>query len=114
MKENDIEAIRNEGFKVIVHADTTIGSASRICTQGSYNKRTYPECEAFCEKNMVVRLSEIWSFRQDDYRKPTEEVKEMVPTYRVDGNVTYYKAPYADKIDEQSEIYDYIIYSANK
>ncbi|CAM4256344.1 MAG: hypothetical protein E7L01_04035 [Paenibacillus macerans] len=102
-----LKEIAQNGFDIIVHLNTIIGSSSRICSQAQYHSLSYPACKDKCEKPAVLRLSKVWSLKEDGYIEPSKEVKRMVPDYYVAGNITYYRNPDQELLLDMSHLITY-------
>ncbi|MNZ79641.1 hypothetical protein D3C78_982510 [compost metagenome] len=102
-----LQEITQSGFDVIVHLNTIIGSSSRICSQAQYHGMNYPACKGKCEKPVVLKLSKLWSLKEDGYIEPSEEVKKIVPDYYVAGNITYYRNPDQKLLQDMSHLITY-------
>ncbi|RCX21456.1 hypothetical protein DFP94_102209 [Fontibacillus phaseoli] len=88
-----LNEITETGLEVIVHLNTIIGAASRICSQAQYSATLFPDCKEECEQPSVLKLSKLWSIKARGYVDPSKEVQQIVPDYYVSGNITYYRNP---------------------
>lgn len=102
-----LNEISESGLDIIVHLDTIIGAASRICSQAQYHDVKYPDCKEKCEQPAVLKLSRLWSLKEDGYIEPSEEVKQVVPQYIVAGNITYYRNPDYNFLIDRSDSIEY-------
>ncbi|WP_410769399.1 hypothetical protein [Fontibacillus sp. BL9] len=102
-----LNEITETGLEVIVHMNTIIGSASRICSQAQYSATLYPDCKEACEQPSVLKLSKLWSIKARGYVDPSEEVRQIVPEYYVSGNITYYRNPDQLFLMNRSSLFTY-------
>lgn len=102
-----IHEISQNGFEVIVHLNTIIGSASRICSQAQYHTTKFPDCKDICKKPNILKLSKLWSLKEGGYVDPSEEVKQIVPQYYVAGNITYYRNPDSSFLLDRADLFNY-------